>query len=162
MVGTTLLIGNGVGGRLAVFLNQKNGTFEPSRSKILLRTNWDQTMALPVYTWFTVKTSPFLSGCPSANQFDQLPVAALYDFKNQKTSRFAWNLMAVQERCVRLTLTATGHWRCSSVAESYRGIIPIHQIQCWLPGTIKGCELCIGGRSRDGSRSTFQQSLWGP
>ena len=86
-----LLIGNGAGGRLAVFLNQKNGTFEPSRSKILLRTNWDQTMALPVYNIdgqnsLLVGVSNYESGST------QLPAAALYDFKNQKTAAFRLEL----------------------------------------------------------------------
>jgi len=80
-----LIIGNGTGGRLAVFMNQKDGAFESSRLKNLLRTNWDQTMALPVYnvdgqSSLLVGVSNYESGS------SQLPAAALYDFQQQKTA----------------------------------------------------------------------------
>ena len=80
-----IVIGNGAGGSLSVFHGKAGGIFEPSKSKLLLKTNWDQTMIAPIYSnnklnSLIVGVSNYESGSP------QLPSAALYDFSNQKTA----------------------------------------------------------------------------
>ncbi|MDP6891795.1 MAG: FG-GAP-like repeat-containing protein [Verrucomicrobiota bacterium] len=80
-----LIISNGAGGRLSVYHTKKGGKIEPARSKMFLKTNWDQTMILPI---FSDKGLPSLIVGVSdyESDSDQLPSAALYDFTKQKTS----------------------------------------------------------------------------
>ena len=80
-----LIISNGAGGRLSVYHTKKGGKIEPVNSKMLLKTNWDQTMILPTFSdkgeaSLIVGVSNYESGS------DRLPSAALYDFPKQKTS----------------------------------------------------------------------------
>ena len=80
-----LIISNGSGGRLSVYRTMKGGEIESVTSKMLLKTNWDQTMILPTFSdkglvSLIVGVSNYESGSA------KLPSAALYDFPKQKTS----------------------------------------------------------------------------
>ena len=80
-----LIISNGAGGKLSVYNFKDGGVIEPVSSKMLLKTNWDQTMILPTFSSkglvsLIVGVSNYESGST------QLPSAAFYDFPKQKTS----------------------------------------------------------------------------
>lgn len=79
-----LVITNGAGGKLSVFKNGKNGDFELLESKILLRTNWDQTMSLPIDSDDSHRSLIVgISNYESA--YSNLPSGAVYNFDENRT-----------------------------------------------------------------------------